>query len=538
MNIKAHSVRTGLLFFLFLLAIGVINAQNVDLSFLRQKCPKLTQKYHDELGKYHSQYIFAVDVSGTMDKYQGAVLHALTTFFNALPNGDNVVVVPFGTYAVDLMDYAGKINAQVRQSLTSNIASLYSNPNYSADMKQCTDVEKACNMISKKINLSSAYKNNVVIILTDFRNDNGTERRLTDEQLNTMDQNFAAATQGMYTRVVALNLATPADMQKPGYCLDQLKDKVFYATANGLEIVSISNPGSQIESWFDYLKREIMVEKMRAIIVDENKMAPAELVTKVDIDGNVDAHISWTPTKLYPMMKIGKTTIGNPDFIFVDDTTLWQNTKDSVLELELGQIKHNDMGLHKLNDSLFLGIDLPTEYDDELLWLKVKKPLPNTNTMQSRWIFTFFLPFWLTVCIVLALFIYLIMVIKAIGRNKTERFTGTVDFYDSVGHDIGNTINVRVSSSSTLIIGESGNYGCDLSGAKWAIQVKKVTSSPFLVWKRPAFKWSARGGYIQSGKKRQGLLGRYGKSNTQKRADIACGEDMNKITHSVTIKIK
>lgn len=329
-----------LLVLLFLMDGGWLLAQEADLSFLKQRCPKLTEMYQEELGRYHSQYIFAIDVSGTMNKYKNDVQPALQEFFAALPDGDKVTVIPFGTQAADLMDLSGKIDAQVRRSLVSNIDKLYDNPNYEKNMKQCTDIEKACQLISKKVNLSTDYKNNVIIILTDFRNDDGVEKKLSMDQLERMDQDFAAASQGMYTRVVALDLATVADKQKPGYCLNQLKESVFYATSNGMEIVSLTNPGPQIQQWFTELKREIMVEKMRAIIDNENRIAPARLKTKINIDGDVDAHITWTPTKLYPMMKIGKTTVSNGNFVFVDDTTLWQNTTDTVLDLELGQIKH------------------------------------------------------------------------------------------------------------------------------------------------------------------------------------------------------
>jgi len=530
------SLRKIALFFmvwtLFATSVFAQDSSN-PLAFLQQKCPKLTELYRDELGKYPVHYIFAIDVSGTMDKYQADLVPALSAFFDALPDGDRVTVIPFGTEAMDLMDFSGRIDQDVRRSLKSNINMLYKNPNFPANMKQCTNVEKAVSLISKKINLTSEYKANVVMILTDFRNDDGKEHKLSESQLAKMDEDFAAAAQNVFTRCVALDLATAADKAKPGYCLNQLKEKVFYSGTSELEIVALTNPGPVIRQWFEELKREIMVMKMRAVIDDENRLAPANLKTEIDIDGNVLAHISWTPSKLYPKIKIDSTFVMDKNFYFKNDTTQYQVTLDTVLDLELGKIKNKKMFFHHLKDSLALGLDLPTDYDNELAWLKMKKPLPDTTEFVDKTIFTFFLPFWLCCVILAIILIYIIMVIMAIKRNISETFKGTVDLSDNNGRPIGDTANVRVNSFS---IGSAGTGDCAVSSAKWNIAVKKKTYSPLRIFKRPCFEWKRTEGYAKFKKKQSGLLSRYG--NGKKVVNIECGSDMDHITHTVTIKLK
>jgi len=54
------------------------------LAYLEQTYPQLTELYREELIKYPAHYIFAVDVSGTMNQYSGFVLQALRPFFQAL----------------------------------------------------------------------------------------------------------------------------------------------------------------------------------------------------------------------------------------------------------------------------------------------------------------------------------------------------------------------------------------------------------------------------------------------------------------------
>ena len=525
--------------FLFATSVAFGQDNSNPLAFLQQKCPRLTELYRDELGKYPVHYIFAIDVSGTMVKYQEDLVPALSAFFDALPDGDRVTVIPFGTEALDLMDYSGRIDPEVRKSLKSNINTLYNNPNYPQNMKQCTDIGKAMALVSKKINLTSEYKANVVMILTDFRNDDGKEHKPSQSQLEKMDEDFAAAIQNVYTRCVALDLATAADKAKPGYCLPELKEKVFYSGTTGLEIVALTNPGPVIRQWFEELKHEIMVMKMRAIIDDENRLAPATLKTEVDIDGNVHAHISWTPSRLYPNIKIDSTYVMDNNFYFINDTSLFQVTCDTVLDLDLGKIKNKSLFFHHLKDSLALGLDLPTDYDDELAWLKMKKPLPNTTELVDKNIFTFFLPFWLTLTLTILLLIYIIQVIKAIARNNSEQFIGTVDILNGKGKSLGPTIDVKAKASQTVQIGSAGNLGCDVSGAQWTIKLEKVKPSPFLVWKRPAFEWSAKEGVIRFGNKKRGLISRYNKKNTRKRVEVEClPNNSDVISHYVTITIK
>ena len=71
-------------------------AQN-PMANLEKNYPQLTNLYRDDLGRYAAHYIFAIDVSGTMNKYADVVIPAIKPFFQALPTGDRVTVIPYGT---------------------------------------------------------------------------------------------------------------------------------------------------------------------------------------------------------------------------------------------------------------------------------------------------------------------------------------------------------------------------------------------------------------------------------------------------------
>ena len=290
-----------------------------SLAYLEQTFPKLTNLYREELKKYPAHYIFAIDVSGTMNQYEEMVVNSIIPFFNALPNGDRVDVIPFGADALpSLISYSGVIDNQIKTALCKNIGRLYNDPSYPEGFKGYTDIEKAVFAIAKVMQNNREYRVNVIVILTDFRNDvkgnTPSECKLSNDQLHKMNELIGAATNNTYTRSIALEL--PVDYTKPGYCLKELKTDVFPTDGSGLEIVPMTNPGQMISQWFEQLKREIMVTKLRAVIDLENRTEPIALKTTIDIDGNVDAEIHWTPNKLYPTMRIDSTYLSNKEFFF------------------------------------------------------------------------------------------------------------------------------------------------------------------------------------------------------------------------------
>lgn len=512
-----------------------IMAQQSPLAYLETTFPQLTELYREELSKYPAHYVFAVDVSGTMNKYSDVVTTALQPFIQALPDNDRVDVIPFGTEALpNMLSYSGVINADVRNALNTNIKNLYTDPSYQQGFKSYTDIPQAVQAISRVLQNNRDYKVNVIVLLTDFRNDvkGEGERRLRAAEIEELNTAICAATNGIYTRCVALEL--PVDRNKPGYCLDQLKESVFPTNNGGMEIVPLTTPDVMIGQWFEQLKRDIMVTKLRAVIDEANRVTPVTFTTKTSIDGDVEATVNWTPSKLYPTMRIDSTFMDSDDYVFINSNKQAFNiTHDTTFEF--GRIRNRSFGLRRMNDSINLGVTLPTPYDDELASLGIRKPLPNTKQGENRWLFTFFLPFWLSVALLALLLLYILGVIKAIKRNASEQFKGTVEFFDKVGRQIGNPISVNCKGR-TLLIGDGGTNGCQLTGAAWTIAVEKNTPSPFLIFKKPNFRWKAKKGYAASGNKQNGYLGRY--DNGKKSVPIQAGPTRDAITHNVNIRLK
>ena len=255
--------------------------QETPLAYLEKTYPQLTELFRDELNNYNAHYIFAIDVSGSMKKYQDMVANALTPFFQALPDKDRVHIIPFGTEAeTTMLGYFGIIDSSVKQNLCHNIKTLYTDPSYSKEFRGYTDIPRAVEGVAQVMKTNREYKANIVVMITDFRNDQkgSGEHKISSADLENMKSTIKAATGDVYTRFIALQL--PVDTAKPGYCVDQLQD-VFSFDDHKLEVVSADNDTSIIEQWFEQLKRDIMTTKLRAIVHSANK----------------ESKVTWIPTK-------------------------------------------------------------------------------------------------------------------------------------------------------------------------------------------------------------------------------------------------
>ena len=516
-----------------LCTFSIANAQSSTSSdpmdYLKSTYPQLTELFSEELSSYPAHYIFAVDVSGTMNKYDSLVVGALDPFFKALPDGDRVDVIPFGTEAkTSVLGYSGVIDSGVRQSLCKNIRTLYQNESYTREFKQYTDIKSAVDGVAKVIQNNQEYKVVIVVIVTDFRNDQlGLgECKLTKDNLKSMKTSIKAATDGSYTRFIALEL--PVDREKPGYCLNQLHDDVFSFDGKTLEIASTGNDKELIRQWFEQLKREIMVTKLKAIVHEANKNSDVDLKIERDIDGNVVADITWVPSKLYPTIKIDETKMGG-DYYFINNKENFMETSKPTIHVELGQIKHNEWGLHTMNDDIHLGLMFPVPYDKELEKLEAEKPIPSTTIKEEGLIFTFFLPLWLTALIIFLIFLYIIGVFKAIKRNKACYLVANVFVNDRNGTPLDDVIQItKARKVTSLTIGRGGSHGCGVDNADWQISITKKNGNPLLVFKKPTFMWKQSAGSVRKGNTSSGEL--------RGALNVACGESVTQQTHMITVQ--
>ena len=65
-------------FFFIILGLNIAVAQDTGLEFVKKQYPQLSDMFKKELVSEHATYTFAIDVSGTMNKFSGIVIPALS----------------------------------------------------------------------------------------------------------------------------------------------------------------------------------------------------------------------------------------------------------------------------------------------------------------------------------------------------------------------------------------------------------------------------------------------------------------------------
>lgn len=529
----------------FCVACFVAQAQtNSSMDYLEKQFPKLTDLFREELENTSTHYIICVDVSGSMVKYDALVTPMLQAFAMALPDGEQVSIIPFGTDAKEnTPGLCNKIESDAqREILSQTLATLYTNPSYTKEFKANTDINKAVAAVNKAILNNKNVDMNVVVIITDFLNDlpGKGEVKLTEENIEQLSKDFNNLTDDTYTRVVAMRLPKAGSGQ--GYCLDQLQKGVFNGqnSLRRFESVDAINDPTTIRIWFEQLTRDIMTDKLRGVIqlYNAREIQPS-LEAETDIDGNVTAGIRWEPNKMYTALQLGEvSTLPGSEFYF-DSNIKEPKTITGNTRIDLGQIKHARWGFHDFDEDLKINLNLPTDFDAELQTLSIEKPFSDTIVYQNRtiWVFIFSL---LTTCIIAALIIlYILAVFKAVARNARERIKGRIMITDQYGDAVGEQIRVKCSPGKTLTIGGSGTNGCNIPGAEWNITIGKVKSNPLLFWQKPKFRWEGRGTgdakVVNRRNKKSGFIGRYGK--LQKQVNLDCYNSVGNQTNTVKITL-
>ena len=150
---------------LFAFCIGMRAQEDEGLKFVKKQYPQLSQMFQKELMSEHATYTFAIDVSGTMKKYEPIVTPALKAFVDALPNGDYVRIIRFGTTAKGSENgHLGVVSDKLKKDLHKAIDQLYTNSNDDKAFRAHTDVPAVMGAVSSAL-YNSENKMNFVFIL-------------------------------------------------------------------------------------------------------------------------------------------------------------------------------------------------------------------------------------------------------------------------------------------------------------------------------------------------------------------------------------
>ena len=528
------------LFVLSFLLLSVVSfGQGDPLSYLRKQCPQLTELYKTELENCHAHYIMAVDVSLSMAKYEEDVLPALKSFIGALPDGDRVTLIPFAKNANDnKMGFDVEITGETRNSLLQILGSLYPHGEERRDKQYYdTDIFEAQQAVVRSVQQNAQYDVNIIIFITDMMHcpSNNIDRQFSEGEVNQMETLLKSARGKAENRL--FTLALPKSGKPEGYVYPTLAK--LYKDNWEEDLISVevpSNSEALIRQWFEKQKDRIMFTKLQAVIIPENKANPIYAKTNIDIDGNVTAEVRWRAGKLYPKMTIDSTYFDKGNFTFISNKEYEHFSSVGELDedaLDLGKIKSKNLFFNKLADTLHFDVSLPVPYQDEIIKLLEGRPTPDASVKEyvDRWIWTFFLPLWLTATILAILIIYIILVLAAAARNAKVSFDGQVSVSTIDGEDV--LTNRRISSQKSFAVGSAGDNGMRIP-ADWNLTVRRKLPSPFAIFRKTVFVWSKSAGYVSTSGRRPKTSGIISASSTILKVDG--GPAKGDITHKITIK--
>ena len=399
-----------------ILSAVLMKAQQQSFDALKADYPQLMKKFGKELEGQRADYIFAIDVSGTMSKYQGTVVPALGEFFRSLQTGDYVSIIKFGGEATNEVGSAGKIGSETVTNLIDYASHVYDKPTTEYEREKYfkyTDLENMLRYLAKDMKQIDRSQLKFVFIITDFIHDPSAARK-GKEDWSEIAHRFATEQAGNDVFVFALQL--------PGSGRDLEKVRNVFPKSFNFNHVPITN-GTALSDWFTQRKNAILLDKFYALVL--HKIEPAEFTIdpSLDIDGHLDLGISWKSNPVYDRLRVDAVGTSARGFEFVSE--LPKSITDENDELQgVGKFNYQKANIVHPSFEMIKGdviaqasFDVP--YEAELKKLGIEPPALQTSAPISQLVFCYLLPLWLC-CVILALIIiYIILVIRAFCVNAS-----------------------------------------------------------------------------------------------------------------------
>ena len=449
-------------------------AESVAYTQLEKDYPLLMQQVGHVLQGQRANYIFAIDVSGTMNQYEHIVVPAMSQFVASLSEGDNISFIRFGTKAKVSLGGLSEIDQTALNDLQNYVQRLYErDPELFAN----TDLYALLTQISQEMRFQ---KNNLtfVFVLTDFVNDPAPGHpTLTKEICFQLRQQLEARAVDHHIYMYALQL--PVGKSNQLSLFRQAIPSSFH-----FETFSIATQ-TALKSWFDRKKSEILLDKFKAIIGSQLQAIEVSSAVTVDIDGHLQLDASWYANSLLKDVQIDSLFLQDEEDSF--DLSLdvpLPCIVDSVWNKPVGQIKHHSWGFHPLNGKLGMCYSFPTQFDDELKKLEIQKPTYRSEATIERTLFTAWLPLWLFLSISGCILLYLLMVLGAFVRNRRSMYkiNGAV----LVNYLSKQMAKKMVCDKQSFSVGCQGaDFLITSNGCNWKITFFQQTVSSWKPWKKP-----------------------------------------------------
>ena len=438
------------------LSVALLQAQQKSFDALKADYPQLMQKFGKELEGQRADYIFAIDVSGTMNKYQETVVPALGEFFKSLQTGDYVSIIKFGGEATNEVGSAGKIEPETIENLINYAGHIYDKPTTAFEREKYfkyTDLDNMLRYLATDMKQIDRSKLKFVFIITDFLHDPSLARK-GKEDWDGVAKRFATEQAGNDVYVFALQL--------PGSGRDLEKVRSVFPKSFNFNHVPITS-GSALSDWFTQRKNAILLDKFYALI--KHKILPVDfkIEPSLDINGNLDLGVSWKSNPVYDVIRVDAVNTSAKGFEF--DSELPKSTADEEDILDAGKFDYQKASL--------LNPTFKTIKGD----VTAKASFQATAPMND-WMFCYPLPFWLFCFIIALIIIYIILVARAFSRNSSSfyRINGKFEVTFS-----GESVTERKKAQGLNMVDFGKGAGfLSVPDANWHIKIDVKRYNPLI----------------------------------------------------------
>lgn len=457
-------------------------AQPESMDALKADYPQLMAKFGDELNVQRADYIFAIDVSGTMNKYRAVVVPALEAFFRSLQEGDYVSIIKFGGEATNEVGSAGNINPETTKNLIDYAGHIYDTPATNFDKEKYykwTDLDNMLHYLATDMKQIGRSTLKFVFIITDFQHDASPARRGKEDWAGVAHR-FATEQAGNDVYVFALQL--------PGAGKDLEKVRNVFPESFNFNHVAITNENA-LSDWFTQRKNAILLDKFYALITHKIQPAEFSIDPSLDIDGNLELGISWNPNPVYDCICIDEVTTSGKSFEF--HSRLPETTKTEATALNAGKLSWNGASLFKpcfktIDTQLTVNASFDVPYRDELSKLGLDSPSMQACAKVHKNLFCYPIPLWLFCLIIALIILYIILVIRAFSRNASDFYRIGGKF--EVTND-GEAVTERkaAKNADSVDIGVGAAF-LTVPDCNWAITIYVKRYNPFLFFfKSPSY---------------------------------------------------
>ena len=137
---------------------------------MKKDYPVAMQEYGKKMSELKTDYIIAIDVSATMDKYKDVVVPALTRFFDSIGDGNYVRIVTFGTLAKEEQTRL-ELNKQTRPQIVKTLNYAYDVVTKDKGMRGYTDFVLLGNKVVDLIKNDNDSDIHFIVIFSDLKDD-------------------------------------------------------------------------------------------------------------------------------------------------------------------------------------------------------------------------------------------------------------------------------------------------------------------------------------------------------------------------------